>query len=65
MAVILFQTRPPHIAVKEDTNENKSESKSKDDSIGDTLASVTDEISKSDTHEEISELTLDNTSTHR
>lgn len=58
--LFIGMSRPPPVTVREEPDENKS----KDDSTGDTLASVTDEMSKSDTHEEIPEITLDNTSTH-
>ena len=45
--------------------EEPDDSKSKDEGLGDTTESRTDNLSKSDTHEEVSEITLDNTSTHR
>ena len=45
--------------------EDPDDSKSKDEGLGDTTESRTDDLSKSDTHEEVSEIALDNTSTHR
>lgn len=45
--------------------EEQDDSKSKDEGLGDTTESKTEDLSKSDTHEEVSEIAMDNTSTHR
>ena len=59
--LVAFQTKPPKVIVRDD----QDDSRSKDEGLGDTTESRTDDLSKSDTHEEVSEIALDNTSTHR
>ena len=57
-----LQTRPPPpVVVREDVDNANS----KTETLVDTAESKTEELSKSDTHEEVSDIPLDNTSTHR